>query len=135
MNRIPQHWAKFCILLCNCSFYKEALIDLTYERFQFQKKIISSFYLNIPSSLCKSLALPLNVRLGCKCSSVWERGQCYKLFCPWFTNFRNKPVFVTVRLEKLAGDHHSSPLRKVVNCRQNKFYNIGPRASTIRKFY
>jgi hypothetical protein len=44
-------------------------------------------------------------------------------------------VFVTVRLEKLAGDKHSSSLRKFVNCSQNKFYNIGPRASTIRKFY
>jgi hypothetical protein len=34
------------------------------------------------------------------------RGQCYKTFCPWITDFRTNLVFVKLNWKKLTNDKH-----------------------------
>ncbi len=62
---------------------------------------------------------------------LWPRSNIIKLFTNVIYEFSRARVFVRIGWKKLTRDKHSSLIRKFVNYGQEKFYNIGPRGSSL----
>ncbi len=57
------------------------------------------------------------------------RAQCYKAFCPYFTNFRNKPMFVLGKLFELRLTLQQS--MKIRQLRTKSIITLAP----VQQFY